>query len=604
MNIETLEDDMITPQAPDGERTEEAEALIRDRLVLFRRRMRREATLDQITCRLAVRMNVRPSEAAAYLARLSHDSGIDLLDVARSVDERNPRSPEELRVEIPEWVDDVMGALQMAAAYLTPIRDEAGRIVDFLVAAISEQACDATGYGPELLRGRRMVELSPGVVRSGLLDAYLRVYETGVPFSRGPFEYVEIRGERSWLVSVSVKAARAGDGVLATWWIHDEEERLTKGWGRAQRLAGLAWAEWDLATGRVSWTRGMYEMFGREPAEGPISLDRLPGMVAVGDVPVVREMMRTLLEYREAVEEEVRIQHRYGIRHLRLLAEPVLDQEGLPVAIRVMAQDITADRRRERALAMAHEQTSRARRRAEEEHRVAVTLQDTLVPPHRGIVDLPGLSLALRYRPGEEVDSLGGDWFKTRPLPDGRVLIAIGDAMGHGLTAASLMVQMRSGLAGLAYTGAEADQLATWLNELTYHANQGITATGTAIIGHFDPAGRVLTWTSAGHPAPVLVRDGKAAFLEGDPGTMLGAFEAMEYTLTTTRLNEGDVLILYTDGIVERRGRDLSDGLNALLEAAARCTEGDLEGDLTCLLRQLDDEPAQDDICVLALRVL
>ncbi|GAA3067293.1 PP2C family protein-serine/threonine phosphatase [Streptosporangium carneum] len=594
---------MITPQPAGGEPAEEAEALIRDRLVLFRRRMRREAALDQITCRLAVRMNVRPSEAAAYLARLSHDSGVDLLDVARSVDERNPGAPEEVPVEVPSWVNDVMGALQVAAAYLTPVRDEAGRIVDFLVAATTEYAHDVTGRDPGLLQGRRMMELSPGVVRSGLLEAYLRVYETGTPFSRGPFEYVEIRDDRSWPVSVSVKAARAGDGVLATWWIHDEEERLTKGWERAQRLAGLAWAEWDLATGRVSWTRGMYEMFGREPSEGPIPLDRLPGMVAADDVSRVKEMTRTLLEYREAVEEELRIQHRHGIRHLRLLAEPVLDHDGLPVAIRVMAQDITADRRRERALAMAHEQASRARRRAEEEHRVAVTLQDTLAPMHSRAIDLHGLRVGFRYRPGEEVDSLGGDWFKARPLPDGRVLVAIGDAMGHGLTAASLMVQMRSGLAGLAYTGAEADQLATWLNELTYHANQGITATGTAIIGHYDPAARALTWVSAGHPAPVLVRDGKASFLEGDPGTMLGAFEAMQYTLTRTGLREGDVLLLYTDGIVERRGRDLGDGLNALLDAASHCVGGDLDDDITCLLERLGDEPAQDDICVLALRV-
>ncbi|MER5322789.1 SpoIIE family protein phosphatase [Streptosporangium roseum] len=598
---------MITPKSPEGERTElieGVETLIRDRLAHLKWRMRREAAIDQITCRLAARMNVRPSEAAAHLARLSHESGVDLLEVARSVDERSPGPPQVPSVEVPAWLRGVLDAVHLSTVYLTPITDGTGRVVDFLIAMAGDHTYDVTGRGPELLRGRRLVEFSPGVVRSGLLEAYLRVYETGEPFNRGPFEYVEVRDERLWPASVSVKAVRAGEGVLTTWRTHDEEERLVNGWERAQRVAGLGWSEWNLATGRVFWTSEMYEMFGRDTAEGPMPLDHLPRMVPPEDIPLVEEMIRTLLEYREAVQQEFRIQHRHGIHHLRLVAEPVLDQEGVPVAVRVMVQDVTATRRRERALAMAHEQASRARRRAQEEHRVAVTLQDTIVPMRRGVIDLPGLRMGLRYCPGEEVDRLGGDWFKARPLPDGRVLIAIGDAMGHGLTAASLMVQMRSGLAGLAYTGAEADQLATWLNELIYHANQGITATGTAVIGHFDPSDRTFNWVSAGHPPPVLVRDGGAAFLKGDPGTMLGAFEAMEYTLNTAHFDAGDMLFFYTDGIVERRGRDLGDGLNALLDAAARCVEGDLEKDITCVLKQLGGDQSDDDICMLALRVL
>ncbi|WP_326824315.1 SpoIIE family protein phosphatase [Streptosporangium sp. NBC_01756] len=597
---------MITPQSPEDERTgrvEDVEAMILARLARLRGRMRREAAIDEMTCRLAVRMNVRPDEAAAHLARLSHDSGVDLLEVARSVDERHLAMPRNPPVEVPPWLHGILAAAHLPAAYLTPVTDGTGRIVDFLIATTSDHAYDMTGRPADLLRGRRLVECSPGVVRSGLLDAYLRVYETGEPFSRGPFGYVEIRDERLWPASVSVKAVRAAEGVLVTWRAHDDEERLINGWERAQRVVGLGWSEWNLATGRVFWTSEMYEMFGWDSAEGPMPLDRLPRMVPPEDVPLVEEMMFTLLEYREAVEQEIRIQHRHGIRHLRLVAEPVLDQEGVPTAVRIMAQDVTAARRRERALALAHEQASRARSRAEEEHRVVVTLQDTIVPLRKGVIDLPGLLVGLRYFPGEEVEGLGGDWFKARPLPDGRVLLAIGDAMGHGLTAASLMVQMRSGLAGLAYTGAEADQLASWLNELIYHANQGITATGTAIIGHFDPSSRILNWISAGHLPPILVRDG-ASFLKGSAGTMLGAFEAMKYTVNTTQLAEGDLLLLYTDGIVERRGRDLDEGLNALLDAAGRCVEGDLEKDIASIIRQVGGEQSDDDICLLAFRVL
>lgn len=314
--------------------------------------------------------------------------------------------------------------------------------------------------------------------------------------------------------------------------------------------------------------------------------------------------MSTLLRHREAAEAEFRVQHRHGLRHLRLISEPVLDDAGVPIKIRMLAQDVTKSRRGQRALALAHEQASRQRRRAEEEHRVAVSLQDTILPLRRGVVDLPGLRMGVRYLPAEDVARLGGDWFKARPMPDGTVLVAIGDAMGHGLGAASLMLQMRSGLAGLAYTGARADQLTTWLNDLMYHANQGITATGTAIIAHFDPVQRVLAWACAGHPPPVLVREGRATLLEPPTGPMLGAFEQMTYQLDTLSMEAGDLLLLYTDGIIERRGLDLDAGLDALVRAAGDCGGGDPEEEIGCVLDRLDGQRAEDDVCMLGLRVL
>ncbi|MFF0310504.1 SpoIIE family protein phosphatase [Streptosporangium sp. NPDC004379] len=595
---------MAIPDQGDGERRAAAQALVRDRIELIRRRMRRAAVLDQATSRLAVRMNVRPEEAAAHLARLSHESGVDLLEVARSVDERTGTPPEPPGVTAPEWVTPVMEAMPLCAMYLSPVTDETGRVVDFLIVATTEGVEGVTGRSLPSSRGRRLLEYAPGVMRAGLLEEYIRVLETGEPFQRGPFEYVGVREDRLWPRSISVRVSRLADGVLFTWQELNEEERLITGWERAQRIAGLGWAEWNLASGRTIWTLPMYEMFGREVPEGPLPFDQLPETVVEEDLGAVEEVVRVLLEHRESVEQEFRVQHRHGIRHLRLVAEPVLDGSGFPFAVRAMAQDVTADRRRERALAEARDQALQAGRRADEERRVALALQDTIMPTHRGVFDLPGLRMGVRYSPSGELESLGGDWFKARQLPDGRVLLAIGDAMGHGLSAVSLMAQMRSGLAGLAYTGAPADQLARWLNELAFHANQNITVTGTAVIGHFDPAARTLEWVSAGHLPPVLVRDGKAVFLETSNGTMLGAFENMEYTLTTTQLARGDLLLLYTDGVVEHRGHSLDIGLNAILEAAGRCTETDPEKNLVCVLRQLGGERATDDICLLALRVL
>ncbi|MDF5758130.1 SpoIIE family protein phosphatase [Spongiactinospora sp. TRM90649] len=580
--------------------------LIGEQLERLRTGMRREAVVDAVTCELAARMEIRPREAFEYLTGLSRESGVDVLDVALSMRGGEPPVPEEARVEVPHWVWVTLDVVHVSACYLLPIRDRSGRVVDFHYAAVSPAAVDVTGSSAHGLLGRRLTMGSPGSVRSGLYDAFIRVMETGEPMYRGPFEYVEIMEDRLWPASITARAVPAGDGLLVSWRTHDDEERLVAGWERAQRIAELGWGEWNLATGRIRWTRQMYEIFGREDPEGPLPIEEFPGQVVPEDRGVVDEGLRTLLEYREAAETEFRVMHRHGIRHVRMVSEPVLDSEGLLIAIRVLALDVTASRRRERALAAAHSGVVRARRRAEEERRVAVRLQDSILPIRRGTIDLPGLTVGLRYYPGEEVDRLGGDWYKAREMPDGHVLLAIGDAMGHGLTAASLMAQMRSGLAGLAYTGASADRLTTWLNELIYHSTAGITATGTAIVGHFAPATHVLAWACAGHPAPVLVREGTAVLLPVRPGPLLGAERSAEYELESTVLQSGDLVILYTDGIVERRGRDIEEGIEALLAAARSAGPGEdpervLDHLLTELLR---DERTEDDICVLAIRVL
>ncbi|MFC7101454.1 PP2C family protein-serine/threonine phosphatase [Nonomuraea rubra] len=505
---------------------------------------------------------------------------------------------------MPGWVTGMLEAVHASALYLTPVKDATGRVVDFLILAANRHARTVAGRTASELAGHRLLAASPGMAGSGLLDDYIGVFESGEPIHREGLEFVEVLDYLVWPATLNVRAARVDEGLLVSWRAMDDEELLVSGWQRAQRLAQLGWGEWNLATQRALWTPEMYEMFGRERDAGPMPLEELPAVVVPDDLPIVEDQIRSLLEHREAVETEFRIQHRYGVRHLCVFGEPILDADGVPVKVRCLAQDVTKNRRRERALAVAHEQATRQRERAEEEHRVTVQLQNTILPIRRGLIHLPGLTVGVRYLPGEELIRLGGDWFKARLIPDGRVLLAIGDAMGHGLTATGIMLQMRSGLAGLAYTQASADRLATWLNDLIVHSNEGITVTGTAVIGHFDPQDCTFRWTNAGHPAPLLIRDGRAEQIDGAQGMMLGAFDVTEYQLTTTRLRSGDVLLLYTDGIVERRGRDLEAGVEALVQATDFCADDDPEQMINCLLTRLGGDAAEDDVCVLAVRVL
>src|ERR1022692_4997521 len=193
---------------------------------------------------------------------------------------------------------------------------------------------------------------------------------------------------------------------------------------------------------------------------------------------------------------------------------------------------------------------------AQERH-IVLELQRAILPLHDEPFDLPGLRTVVRYLPAARASRVGGDWYITAEMPDNRVLLAIGDVGGHGLEAAAGMARLRGALAGLAITGAPADQLVGWLNVLVRHVAPEHTA--SVIAGYFDPCSRVLTWAQAGHPPPVLVRGAWAWPLDPPGGIMLGAGEE-QYGLATLNLLPGDLLLLYTDGLIERRGREIDTG--------------------------------------------
>jgi serine phosphatase RsbU (regulator of sigma subunit) len=233
------------------------------------------------------------------------------------------------------------------------------------------------------------------------------------------------------------------------------------------------------------------------------------------------------------------------------------------------------------------------------ERLVTLELQRAILPLHDTPFDLPGLRVAMRYLPASRDSRVGGDWYITADMPIGQVLIAIGDVGGHGLTAAAGMARLRGALAGLAITGSPPQQLLGWLNDLVHHVAPEHTA--SVVAGYFDPATRVLTWAQAGHPPPVLVRGQQAAALDPPHGIMLGAAKE-EYQAATVTLRPDDLLLLYSDGLIERRDRALDAGL-ATLCGAVRGIH-DPEQAIAAALRALGTTDPEDDTCLVALRVL
>ncbi len=214
------------------------------------------------------------------------------------------------------------------------------------------------------------------------------------------------------------------------------------------------------------------------------------------------------------------------------------------------------------------------------------------------VPDGAGLEIAARYRPASPGAGVGGDWYGILPLPDGRLLFTVGDIAGHGFAAATAMAQLFHALQGLALTGADSGQLLRWLNAVTCSLSTFTIA--SACVGLYDPADRRLCVANAGHPSPVLVRAGEAAAIPRPAGPMLGVDEGSSFDEETIVLEGGDVLLFYTDGLIERRRHSPDENIDRLL-AEASSAEPDLDRYVDRILEHGESD-TDDDTCILAVR--
>ncbi|MEV5830641.1 PP2C family protein-serine/threonine phosphatase [Spirillospora sp. NPDC052242] len=249
----------------------------------------------------------------------------------------------------------------------------------------------------------------------------------------------------------------------------------------------------------------------------------------------------------------------------------------------------------------------RRRRRAAGERRVAVELQRAVLPLPRGVRDLPGLRVAVRYLPARDETRVGGDWYEAAPIAPDEVLLAVGDVSGHGPAAAAEMARLRGALGGLARTGASPGALLGLLNEtLAGPADAPGAAdprTASVVAARYRPGPRLLTWARAGHPPPVLLRGRRARPLDAPGGVLLGVPGAPRPADAEIRLRRDDLLLLYTDGLVARRGREPADGPAMLCAAAAERHAAPPDAVVDHVLRSLGAANPDDDICLLAARV-
>jgi serine phosphatase RsbU (regulator of sigma subunit) len=210
--------------------------------------------------------------------------------------------------------------------------------------------------------------------------------------------------------------------------------------------------------------------------------------------------------------------------------------------------------------------------------------------------------VSVRYFPAQSGNRVGGDWYDARLGADGSAVVAIGDVAGHGPVAAAGMARIGNALRGLSITGQPASTLLGWLNRLVC-GDECPEQVASAALCVFDQARPVLRWAQAGHPPPVLVSGGRARPLARPPGLLLGIVPTAEYGLACEELAAGDILFCYTDGLIERRDRDLGEGLISLVTAAACCQHGTADEAVTALLDRLEPPGTDDDVCLLAVLV-
>jgi serine phosphatase RsbU (regulator of sigma subunit)/anti-sigma regulatory factor (Ser/Thr protein kinase) len=235
----------------------------------------------------------------------------------------------------------------------------------------------------------------------------------------------------------------------------------------------------------------------------------------------------------------------------------------------------------------------------ERERAAGQSLQRSLLPERPPLI--PGLDVAVRYFPASGGD-VGGDWYDVFILPDGSIGLAIGDVVGRGLPASSTMAKVRNALRAYALESTPGEVLRR-LERFMWHLNPGEMA--TVLYGVLDPVRLELTFANAGHMPPFVVEQhGQARLLEIARDPPLGTANGTSFTEHQQHLGDGASLILYTDGLIERRSESLEAGFDRLLQALQRDLPAEALSDRIVSLLLEGDEVGDDDVAFLVARVM
>jgi serine phosphatase RsbU (regulator of sigma subunit)/GAF domain-containing protein len=498
---------------------------------------------------------------------------------------------DRFRLAIESMLDPVM--------MCRPERDETGRVVDLRVEYVNAAARDPQSHA----LGSRLSELWTGIREQGLLAQYLAVAEDGEPLVLDAYRYDDPFGRPETGGVFDLRATRIGDLVFIVYRNvtdrverADETLRHQESLAEAQRIANIGSWSWDATSGRTQWSDHFYEICGLD-RERPPSRRRFLELLDDEAVAQLRRAMAEAAATGTAFELEVRLTRPDGdVRDVVITGEAAAEGAGGLddlVLTRGTIQDVTDRRFVELALRRSEE-------RLRQEHEAVKILQAAILPTE--LPEVPGATVLARYLAASEDVGVGGDFYDVFILADGRVVLTVGDVAGKGIEAAEAVGQLRNSLRMAAVIDPDPEVVVPRLNELIAHGFSAPFA--TAAIGLYDPGTGAFTWCSAGH-LPLLVRgrDGAVRF-EGDLPTHLplGVADVRLRAPHRVTIEPGETVMLFSDGLVERRGEDLDVGLARLAESVAAAPD-DLDGVTVAVLdANVGSEARRDDVCLLLLR--
>ncbi|MER6030086.1 SpoIIE family protein phosphatase [Streptomyces sp. NPDC001851] len=371
-------------------------------------------------------------------------------------------------------------------------------------------------------------------------------------------------------------------------------------------LSRVGSAEWNLLTDEATWSGELYQILGLAPNAPALTLDELPSLVLEEDRPKLTAMVTDCLVDAKPIDGEFRIARPdASVRTVHMMGEPVLGADGSTTSMWAVLRDVSELRRCRRTVHETRDSLQRHRRQEQTEHRIAAELQDAVLPPWRGSLRLPHqgprtLDLAARRLTATTTTPLGGDWYDALELSDGETLLSVGDLTGHGVAVATGMATLLGAVRGMALAGTQPGELLGMLNQLLDATVQ--PALGSAVCCRYRPATRTLVWAQAGHPAPLLYRDGTGRMLKAPDGVLLGATSGAVYGQAEATLEPGDLLLLYTDGVVP--GHSSADAVDRLLGLAPRFGAARSAQDcVRTVVEEFGEAGREDDACVLVAKV-
>jgi PAS domain S-box-containing protein len=499
--------------------------------------------------------------------------------------------------EAPSWLSIVLDVTYEPVQVLSPVRDESGAVVDFVIDHCNEAAAAGTGRAAPDITGRRLLDLYPFLLTNGVFDSYRRVLADGVGFRGDAVPENVVAGGRPQQIVISRRAARFGDGLVVTWQRLDRELRRAQQVARMEALGHSGWADWDFAGTETYWSPGMYAVLGRNPSHGPLALDQIPALVVAEDVPAVENLLRRVIERGRDGSAEFRIRRDGQVRHLRAVIEPRLDPQGRAGGAGGLVQDVTDERQAQDQVRRVQQQLAEQRIRLGVQQALTQQMREVLYPTSELGFEVPGARVAGRHLLPPGLADVRGDFCDATVLPGGDVLLMIGDIFGSGVQAAATMSRLLYPIRAMGLAGTRPAQILALLNrDLRRDAEPPLAS---VLVARYLRETRRLVWAQAGHLAPAVLTAGQARLLERPGGVALGLLPDPGYAEDELRLHPGDIVACYTDGVVYGRTEAAADPLAALL---TRLRHAARRGGLDAVLDQCL-QPREDEACLLALQV-